>query len=196
MLDETLQLALDASVLINFLGSGIPDLLMQAYAGRTLVAEQVYREVYSDPGKRVQPREWLESLQARGLIEIVRLSGTALPYYLDFGAVGLDDGEAATLALALDRNAIPVIDEKRARRIYTSNYPGAKMLSTADLFYELSQRGALQEEVLRTALFHAIRVARMNIPPETVDWAIATIGPENAELCSSIPKFLRKNLHD
>jgi predicted nucleic acid-binding protein len=191
--EETRSLALDASVLINFLGSGIPDRLIQAFAGRILVAEPVYKEVYNDPGHRVRPREWMESLDQGGLLEIVRLSGEALQRYLDFGAAGLDNGEAATLALALDRNAIPVIDEKRARRLYAANYPGARLSSTVELFHELSERDAVAEDILRAGLFDAIRIARMRVLPEMMDWVIAAIGPENAESCSSIPAIARNS---
>lgn len=191
MRDATSPWVFDASVIINLLGSGIPDRLIEALDGQILVAEQVFREVYADPGKRISPQTWLNRLDRQGLIEIAELSNESLSTYLDLATERLDDGEAATLALAIHRDAVPVIDEKQARRFYLSHYPERPMSSTVELFYRLDQRQCLSEDTLRTALFQALRIAKMRVLPEWVDWVVSVIGVENAKQCSSLPRSQR-----
>jgi predicted nucleic acid-binding protein len=182
-------LAVDASVLINLLGSGIPDKLIQAFDAKILVAEQVFREVRNDPGGRVEPQQWMETLRSKGLIEIVALSADALPMYLELGSgERLDDGEAATITVAVHQEAIAVIDEKPARRVYASRYPYGKLSSTVELFRDVRKQGTLPKDVIQNALFDALRIARMRVIPEMVDWVVGMIGVEKARECSSISR--------
>jgi predicted nucleic acid-binding protein len=176
----------DASVLINFLGSGIPDKLVKAFDTKLLVAEQVFREVINDPSKQVKPQLWLEKLQSQNLIEIVTLSTDALSTYLELGSdERLDDGEAATIAVAIHHGAIAVIDEKPARRVYVSRYPHSKLSSTVELFHDLNEQGAMPKDVIQKVLFDSLRISRMRVIPEMVDWVVDIIGVEKAKECSS-----------
>ena len=179
----------DASVLINFLGSGIPDKLVKAFDTKLLVAEQVFKEVINDPSKQVQPQLWLEKLQSQNLIEIVTLSADALSTYLELGSdERLDDGEAATIAVAIHHGAIAVIDEKPARRVYLLRYPHCKLSSTVELLHYLNEQEAMPKDVIQKALFDALRIARMRVIPEMVDWVVDMIGIEKAKECSSISR--------
>ncbi|MCP4702379.1 MAG: hypothetical protein GY862_36785 [Gammaproteobacteria bacterium] len=55
---------LDASVLINLLGSGSPDQLLECLPGRCIMAEQAFHEVKTDPGTRLPCRTDTERLVA------------------------------------------------------------------------------------------------------------------------------------
>lgn len=185
--------AFDASVLISLLGSGIPDRIIGALSGKILVVEQVFREVHDDPGRRILPQEWLNELRDQGRVDIIDPSGTALLNYLELASGGLDDGEAAVLAVSLDINAVAVIDEKRARRVAMLDYPELRLSSTAELFLDLYERRALPPDILATALFDALRITRMRVIPEMLDRVISIVGVERARQCSSISRaYIRK----
>lgn len=195
MPEEKPSFVLDASVIINFLGSGIPEQILESLNANLFVAEPVFKEVMHDPSKRVSLPTWLQQIEAQGLIEVIKLRDEALALYLELVAElppdHLDDGEAATIAVAIQLGAIPVLDEKRARRIFQSRYPHLPLSSTAALFQYSGAIDRISQHEMRGALFHALSIARMQVQPELIDWVIGVIGEENAKLCPSLPKRFR-----
>lgn len=169
----------------------MPDKIITALDTHILLAEPVFREVYYDPGKRITPQKWLKRLEKQGLIEIVQLSGAALIHYLDLVADRLDDGESATIAVAINNGATPVIDEKCARRLYQSHYPDKPLSSTAELFRQIDGHEHMPADTLRSALLQTLQIAKMRVTPEMADWVMQTIGEENAAQCSSLNKYRR-----
>jgi predicted nucleic acid-binding protein len=138
---------------------------------------------------------WLEGLQADGAIEICALSGETLLTYLELGASGLDDGESATIALAIHSQATAVLDERRARRVFITHYSDRKLCSTVELLQTSYLQGYLSRHDLEFALLNALQIARMQVTPELLDWVIEIIGLEKAKQCSSLAKMLRLKKH-
>ena len=188
--DEATAFVLDASVLINFLGSGAAERLLTALPGPALVADRAFREVLRDPSGRIPSTDIRQALVEAGLVEVRPLEGTQALLYLELASAPdpdrLDDGEAATVALAVACGAVPVLDETKARRVYRSRFPGRPLESTAGLFRRLNDGERLPPDDLRSALYQALRQARMHVVSEEREWVVRTLGPELAKQCPSL----------
>jgi predicted nucleic acid-binding protein len=198
VLEGKAPLVLDANVIINFLGSGIPEKLFGSLDVDLIVAEQVFREVMHDPSRRVSPQAWLKDIEARCLIEIVKPSGSALETYLELASEPhpnhLDDGEAATIAVAFERGGIAVLDEERARRICQARYPAISFSSTVDLLHRVSMTGKIPKDEFRATVFKALCIAKMQVRAEMLKWVINMIGEEDAKQCPSLSRKIRNIL--
>ena len=183
-------LVLDASVLINFLGSGCVEVILRSLPDRILMAEQTFNEVLRDPSGRMPASAQRRALVDQGLITLVPLDHEGNEWFLELVSDPdrLDDGEAAAVALALMTGAMPVLDERKARRVFRDRFPGRPLESSAGLFRRLSQSGNLTAEVLRDALFGALRKARMSVVAEESDWVVRTLGSELASQCPSLAR--------
>ncbi len=188
--DESTAFVLDASVLINLLGSGLVEQLLTALPGPVLMADWTFREVLRDPSGRIPPAGIRQGLADTGLVEVRALDGTQIQLYLELASAPdpdrLDDGEAATVALAVGCGAAPVLDEVKARRVYRSRFPGGLLESTAGLFRRLNEGERLSPGDLRSALYQALRQARMHVVREEREWVIRTLGLELARQCHSL----------
>lgn len=188
--DEATAFVLDASVLINFLGSGAAERLLKALPGPALVADRAFQEVLRDPSGRIFPADIRQTLAETGLVEVRSLDDAQAQLYLELASAPnpdrLDDGEAATVALALGCGATPVLDETKARRVYRSRFPSQPLESTVGLFQRLNDGARLPPNELRSALHQALLHARMHVAPEHREWVIRVLGPELARQCPSL----------
>jgi predicted nucleic acid-binding protein len=188
--DESTTFVLDASVLINLLGSGAVERLLMALPGPVLIADRTFREVLRDPSGRIPPADIRQALAETGLVEVRSLDDTQALLYLELASAPdpdrLDDGEAATVALAVSCGAVPVLDETKACRVYRSCFPNHPLESTAGLFRRLNEGEQLPPDDLRSALYQALRQARMHVVPEETEWVVRTMGPELARQCPSL----------
>lgn len=183
-------LVLDASVLINFLGSGCVETLLGSLPARILMAERTFDEVVKDPSGRMPAPADRKALVAKGLIAVHGLDEEASELFLELVCKPdcLDDGEAAAVALAAVAGAVPALDEKRARRVFRERYPGRPLASSAGLFRRLYESGHLPPDRVREALCGALQKARMSVVPEELEWTISILGPELARACPSLKK--------
>ena len=184
------KLILDASVLINVLGTGSPDAILRAMNRIVLVDEVALREVTIDPYTGKSPADLLVSLQASGLMEVMTMGDDA--YNLFLGLTGaeppddLDDGEAATLAQAAHMGYAAVIDEKKATRIAGVHFPEVVLLNSLDLLAapELLQHSG--REGLADFVYLALRNARMRVPSGQRAWVVNLLGDGRAQGCPSL----------
>lgn len=133
----------------------------------------------------------------KGLIKIKSLGPSGL-VHLESMVVGsatntLDDGEAATIAHALEEGTIAVIDERKAIRICNERFPKLELRSTVDIFSHPKVTHALGQRQLANALFKALQDARMRVLPNQVKWVVNQIGAERAAQCLSLPASIRKS---
>jgi len=187
---------LDTSAVINLLGSGAGGDLLRALPYQAAVADRVHRELLYHPVEGLALAETIDDWLQRRYLEVIRLSEDVLARYLEIGSFPppnhLDDGEAASIALAEALGAPVVLDERRARRVVAEQLPGLEVQSSAGLFRLIADIQALDSERLCDALFQALYRARMRVVPESLlDWVVHTIGPERAARCHSLPKRLR-----
>ena len=177
-------LALDASVVINLLGTGMATQIVRALRRKCVVERYAWREVTRDPLTGRSAAEPLGVLTDAGLLAPEEMHGGATALFLDLSLAqppeGLGDGEAATLAHAVTRGASAVLDERKATRIGAEKFSQLRLLSTLDLLNAASVREALGTARLADALFSALTYARMRVPSEFRGWVVDVIGRDRA----------------
>lgn len=192
---ETAPFIVDASTLINLNGTKYAAAILNAIPNRIIVMDAVIDELRIDNRNLRDDAKLLASLIAGGLVSEVAI-GTLKSDHFERLVVGntadtLDDGEAATIACAIEMQAIAVIDERKAKRICRAWYPGLVVASTVDLLALDSVTKALGEEQLAEATYNALSAARMRVLPEHIDWVVNLIGAERTVLCTSLPAHVR-----
>jgi predicted nucleic acid-binding protein len=182
----------DASAVINLLGTGIPAKLLRNLGMRVLIASEAYGEVrrHPIPGEPLGPV--MAALTSERLIEQVQLGSHGRSVFLDLVANdlggGLDDGEASTIAAALEHSndAVVIIDEKKAARVLLDRWPKRRCVSTVTLLSQPHIRAGLSDQAVADAVFSALTHARMRVPADSLDWVVKLVGTERSGQCSSL----------
>lgn len=184
----------DASVVINLNATEHAPVIIQATRSKWIIPTNAYDELRLGAQKGHTDFAALEKLIKAGLVEAFPLGEEALSQYesLVAGGVGttLDDGEAATLAMAVALNATALIDERKARTIAATRFHALSILSTAAVLVSEHVRTALGGHH-RAAILGALRVARMRVPEESLAEILAIIGDDEAARCPSLPSSAR-----
>ena len=93
----------------------------------------------------------LSPLIDEGLLLVVRLeTPSEEASFVELAAV-LDDGEAVTGAIALNRGHLIAIDDRKARRVLGEKASGMRLVSTLDLMHQWCPSVSVQE------VSHALR---------------------------------------
>lgn len=188
-------LAIDASVLINVLGTGESEAVLSALARPILIASAAYREVKRDPLTGSAASTGLAALESRGLLSRCDLDGVGTQHMVALiGATGsdaLDDGEAATIALGARRGCCVVIDEARGRRIANGVPIAAGILGTMDILACDDVRRALGDTRFQAAILSAARFARMRFPIECGEWVETLLGENTARELPGLRAYYR-----
>ena len=194
--DLTLPVVADTSVIINLNASGCAEAILDALPNRFLVVSEVRLELEED--QTIQAAMTLQHsthLVASGRVEIAQLGDSGIQHFSDLvtgpAAQTLDDGEAATIAYALEHGAVALIDERKANRICTERFPALVTGSTVDLLAQGNVQAALGHDRLAEAVFHALRHGRMRVLPHHVPWVVDLIGQTRAARCPSLPRSVR-----
>jgi predicted nucleic acid-binding protein len=194
--EKSLIVVADTSVVINLNATNRAPGILDALPCRVVVTEIVAAELQED--RRSGRRDWelLQALVISGHINVVALGKAGLTIFgeLVVGPAGdtLDDGEAATIAYAVEHEIAPVIDERKALRICRERFSSMRPICTVDLFAETAVVSLLGQDILSDAVFRALREARMRVPFERVPWVVDLIGADRAALCPSLPNAARR----
>ena len=198
--DQTLTIVADASAVISITASARADLICSAIPNRLVVSEVVVSELDSGRSKGHSNAVQLQKLIDRNLVEVATMGDEAEGHFesLVVGSARntLDDGEAATIACALEIDGIPLLDERKARRICNQRYPKLSYGCTVDIFAHPEVEKTLGTADLAFAVLTALKESRMRVLPHHLDWVIDLIGPENAVECISLPRAVRKQASD
>ncbi|MGQ8632100.1 DNA-binding protein [Agrobacterium sp. DKPNP3] len=188
--DDTVPLILDTSVLINLHASRCGVDILTSIPNPIVVANVVAGELENETSRRNGEEAFLRALSAAGHVAVVDLSDQEFEMFFKLTSVSpsLDDGEAATIALASARGVFPVIDEKRGRT-RAKAIMGVEPAWSLDLVLHPVTAESLGAEGHREALFRALRDGRMRIPPESTSHVVGIIGIENAEYCTCLPGY-------
>lgn len=192
--DQT-PLVIDTSVAINLEASGIAVRVLEIFARPVFIVDIVPGELAGGRGHGPKVRAAIDDWTQRGLTSIVQLSASANAIFeeLVVGAAAetLDDGEAATLAHAIDVGAIAVIDETKARRISAQRFSALPVASSTDLLLAPFALESLGTPIVSDAVHNALVKARMRVPPERIVEVIRLIGPDRAADCHALPASAR-----
>ena len=188
-------LVADASVWINLIAGGRALDILRALGQPTIIPNIAFGELERGRDKGRSAAKGLAALIDTGHVTVVDLPPAAEDVYLSLVAgrasQTLDDGEAATLALALDLGATALIDERKAIGIAATRFPTLNVATTTDLLLSDRIRSVLTPVDLSDALFATLAEARMRVPDHLLDEVCACLGPEKTGLCPSLPARVR-----
>ena len=193
--DSTLPVVADTSVIINLNATGYSEAILGALPNRLLVVEDVSFELAVDSRTGRNDAEALSALVAQGRVELVRLGDIGTQHFISLvsgpASQTLDDGEAATIAYALEHGATALIDERKAIRICTERFGALATGCTVDIFAQNDVQRVLERDTLANAVFNALYQGRMRVPAHYVEWVVNLIGRERAARCRSLPASVR-----
>ncbi len=135
--DLSKPIVADASVVINLIASGFAPTILGCLAGPLRVPSEVQAEIERGRSRGRKDADELAGLVAGGKVAIVDLGAAGVRCFSTL-VVGpakdtLDDGEAATIAYAVEHGATILIDEKKATRICEERFSHLTVGSTVDL---------------------------------------------------------------
>lgn len=193
--DSNSPLAIDASVTINLSACGMGGQILQVIGRRIIVADVIIEELKNDPPPGRDDAGQLNAWIKEGLVEEIPLAsiddGVFQGLVAGSAAETLDDGEAATIALAIAHSAAAVLDERKAMRICAERYPTAQVGSTTDLLLHARVLAKFGERATGDAIFAALTGARMRVLPHNLKKVLSLLGAERATLCPSLPRSSR-----
>lgn len=193
--DPNVALVADTSTVINLVATGLADEILAALPHRVVVVDVVLSELESGRARGYTHADRLRDLVDRATVDIVYLGAHGMRDFealvVGGAAETLDDGEAGTIAYAVEHSAVALIDERKAARICTNRYPSLRLASTVDVLTHSLVGRSLGSERLAEALFNALRLGRMRVPPHHLDLVVTLIGPERVAQCSSLPRHVR-----
>lgn len=188
-------LVIDTSVAINLEASGLAAEILRALGRPIVIVDVVPGELNGGRGYGSKVHAAIADWKRQKLVDLVVLSDEANVNFeaLISGSAAstLDDGEAATIAHALEIDATAVIDEAKARRISAERYPHLAISSSTDLFLNPHVAAALGDAAVCEALFNALSIARMRVPAERHVEVVRLLGRERVRLCHSLPASVR-----
>jgi predicted nucleic acid-binding protein len=191
LIDFASSLVLDTSVLINLHASSYGEQILAAVPNDFVIPDIVASELEHETSRRNGEYSFLNSLVADGIVALSNLTDEEYELFqtLTSTSPSLDDGEAATIAIATTRHLLSVIDERRGRAraeiLMKARTPGWSL----DLFCHPAVSAALGDQTAAEALYLALRDGRMRIPAENVDSVIAVIGMERSRDCTCLPGY-------
>lgn len=193
--DPSGLLVADTSVIINLNASRCAKDLLDALPNQVLVVEEVSQELERGRQFGWTNADALWALINSRRIAIVQLGEIGQGYFEKLVAgpatQTLDDGEAATIAYALETGATPLIDERKAHRICAERFPAMTVGCTGDLLAHDEVLHVLGREHLAEAVYNALRDGRMRVLPDFLAWTVELIGPDRATNCPSLPRSVR-----
>lgn len=188
-------LVADASVWINLVAGGRAVDVLRALAKPTIIPSIALGELERGRDKGRSSYAGILPLIETGYVTVIDLPEAAEGIYLSLVAgrasQTLDDGEAATLALAHHLAATALIDERKAIGIAATRFPHLVLATTTDLLLSAAVRAVLDSDTLAAALFASLTQARMRVPDHLLDEVCDCLGPERVRLCQSLPARVR-----
>ncbi len=163
---------LDASVVINLLGTKEPVAILEGLGNKCLIEQRTLREVCRHPIPNLLAEPVLAELKAKDLLEEVRMTEAEYEVYLSYLTpplgTRLDTGESAALAVA-GRNACVILDERKARRAAALAVPSILVSSSLRLILTSAHRSGWDTHRAKNLVELAIQNSRMATPKEDLD---------------------------
>jgi predicted nucleic acid-binding protein len=185
----------DTSVVINLDASGYFNRILEALPNRLLISEIVENEVRRGEIEGARQENGVWEIIACGQAEVVALTCEGLWRFRSLtsgrAVETLGDGEAATIACALELGAAALIDERKGLRISAQRFPSLVTATTLDALAHPQVQSALGMTSLSEAVFNALTRARMRVPQQYYQWVVDLIGADNARKCNSLPRSVR-----
>lgn len=185
--DSGIPLVIDTSVLVSLHACTYGHQIMSAIPNKIMVPDIVLAEFE----RGTTDKSFLSSLTSAGIIEIHNLTDDEFELFGEIVS-DLDDGESATIAMAISRRFLPVIDERKGRAHARLQAASLVPVWCLDLLRHPSVIRTVGAEMATEALYLALRESHMRIPSESVEEVIELIGYDRARGCTSIPGYKRR----
>ena len=184
----------DTSVVINLNATGCAESILGALPNRCVVVEEVSLELQAGRRTGRGDADALALLMKQHFVEPAHLGDVGISYFesLVTGSAveTLDDGEAATIACAVEKSAVALIDDRKALRICAKRFPNLVVGCSVDVLAQRDVQARLDRR-LPDAVFNALVRGRMRVPERYGQWVVGLVGKERAAVCLSLPKRLR-----
>jgi predicted nucleic acid-binding protein len=192
--DDRRPLVLDTSVLVNLHACAQGERVLSVIENNIVVPDIVAGELDHETSRRNGERNFLHDLTVRGKVTVIGMTEAEYELFasLSGGSPSLDDGEAATIAVAANRGFRAVVDERKGRARARTLMNGEEPAWSLDLLRHPSVVQSLGEQMTADVVYLALRHGRMRIHPDCADDVVAVIGRSRALECSCLPNF--KNL--
>ncbi len=148
----------DACCLINFYASGFFQSILSSFKTQSCLVEQVNEEsLFIRKPTGSPPKYEYEPIELDSYIQNDRLKLVKLETEIEMGlfvrlAEHLDDGEAATIAVAIEREMDVVTDDKKAIQILKGEAPNIKIQTTLDIIKTWWQSTSRDKEDIRLVI--------------------------------------------
>ena len=196
--DPATVLVADASVIINLNATRYSEDILDALPNRVVALEEVSLELERGRDQGQNDVHALSALVKADRIGIVRFGKIGERYFNQLVSGGatqtLDDGEAATIAYAVEHSATPIIDERKANKICANRFPNLRIGCTVDLLSHKEVQASLGNQNLAVAVYNALHFGRMSVMSHFTAWTVDLIGSERAAVCYSLPKLARSSM--
>lgn len=189
--DDLSPLILDTSVLINLHASTYGARIFTALPNQAAVSRIVSDELEHETSVVNGDRRFIDGLISDHKMQILEMTDDEYAIFeqLVSGSDSLDDGEAATIAIASCRGYLPVIDERKGRQRSQRLIPNKEPAWSIDLFLHPCVITALEGAAAAEAIYLALCDGRMRIHEDCVDEVVGLIGANRALDCRSLPGY-------
>lgn len=164
----------DACSLINFYASGFFEPILRSFKTQTCLVEQVNKESLYIRKPTDHPQKYdyepilLDPYTRNEQLKLVKLETELEKKLFIKLAERLDDGEAATFALAIEREMVVVTDDKKAIQVLKEVAPNIEILTTPDIIKAWGESTKMKKEDIKLALEN-IRVGANYQPSQSHD---------------------------
>lgn len=189
--DDTTPLILDTSVLINLHACTYGEQVLAAVPNTISVPDVVARELEHETSHLNGENQFLRHLIARKILDVTPMDDESYRVYetLISSPGSLDDGEAATIAIASALCCVPVIDERKGRAQAENMLYGRTIAWSLDLLAHPAVQAGLSNNKAIEAIYLALYQGRMRIDEERCEAVVRLIGQDRALNCTSLPGF-------
>ena len=189
--DDLGSLILDTSVLINLHACSYGERILTAVPNDIIVPRVVAGELEHETSRTNGEHGFLRGLVTRQKVTLGDMTENENMLFtkLASGSPSLGDGEAATIAIAVERRCLPLLDDGKARARAMDVLCGQAPGWSLDLFRHESTISALAGAAAIDALFLALRDGRMRVPVESTEYLIGLLGSDRARQCTCLPNY-------
>ena len=190
------DLVADTSVVINLAATGVASKILSVLPMNLYIVEQALSELKTRKSSlHPHPRSILEWIDAGQLIVCsLGKEGNLYKESLSSGSSihTIDDGESATLAYAIEREIVPLTDDRKAHRIARERFPDLPVGTTLDVLTQHDVYTSLGFDGVRDAVFNALKNARIRVERDALPWVVKLMGPDRVLECTSLPERTRR----
>jgi predicted nucleic acid-binding protein len=181
----------DTSVLINLHACTFGEQVLRAIPNDIILTETVVAELNHETSYANGENGFIQRLIAADVVKVVRMDDEAARLFenLICSPGSLDDGEAATIAVAVSQGFLPVVDERKGRARAQCLMKEQMPPWSLDLLVHPAVQSELTDSGYINAVYLALREGRMRIDKDRCEAVIQLIGIERAKECESLPGF-------